>query len=156
KRWSPDGRADAAERGSALMGWWGENVPEETLSRDEASKVLRRLVRMLRPQRARVAIAVIVLMAQAAALLAGPWLVWFDIDSGLVTRDAWVLNPVVVIYLASAISGFFLGRAAIVLVARIGEGFLRELRTRLFGHVMNLSLDYFESEKTGRIVARMT
>ena len=33
-----------------LMGWfWGDNVPEETLSRDEASKVLRRLLRMLRP-----------------------------------------------------------------------------------------------------------
>ena len=49
-----------------------------------------------------------------------------------------------------------LGRIAIVLVARIGERFLRELRNRLFGHMMSLSLDYFESEKTGKIVARMT
>ena len=31
------------------MGWWGDNVPEETLSRDEATRVIRRLVRMLRP-----------------------------------------------------------------------------------------------------------
>ena len=52
--------------------------------------------------------------------------------------------------------GFFLGRIAIVLVARIGERFLKELRNRLFGHMMSLSLDYFESEKTGKIVARMT
>ena len=52
--------------------------------------------------------------------------------------------------------GFVLGRIAIVLVARIGEGFLRELRNRLFGHMMSLSLDYFETEKTGKIVARMT
>ena len=49
-----------------------------------------------------------------------------------------------------------LGRIAIVLVARIGEGFLRDLRNRLFGHMMSLSLDYFETEKTGKIVARMT
>jgi ATP-binding cassette subfamily B protein len=138
------------------VGWWGENVPEETLSRDEASKVLRRLARMLRTQRLRVVIAVFVLMGQAAALLAGPWLVSVGIDSGLAKHDARVLNTVVVIYLAIAIVGFFLGRAAIIIVARIGEGFLRDLRNRLFGHVLSLSLDYFDSEKTGRIVARMT
>ena len=32
---------------------------------------------------------------------------------------------------------------------RIGERFLRDLRNRLFGHMMSLSLDYFETEKTG-------
>ena len=37
--------------GGRLMGWWGDNVPEETLSRDEATRVVRRLLRMLRPWR---------------------------------------------------------------------------------------------------------
>ena len=50
----------------------------------------------------------------------------------------------------------FLGRLAILLVARVGEAFLRELRNRLFHHLMSLSLDFFEREKTGKIVARMT
>jgi len=49
-----------------------------------------------------------------------------------------------------------LGRAAILVVARIGEGFLRSLRNRLFRHLMSLSLDYYEKEKTGRVVSRMT
>ena len=30
------------------------------------------------------------------------------------------------------------------------------MRNRLFGHIMSLSLDYFETEKTGKIIARMT
>ena len=30
------------------------------------------------------------------------------------------------------------------------------MRNRVFSHVMSLSLDFFETEKTGRIVARMT
>ena len=38
---------------------------------------------------------------------------------------------------SSRSSGFVLGRLAIVLVARIGEGFLRDLRNRLFGHLMS-------------------
>jgi ATP-binding cassette subfamily B protein len=142
------------------MGWWGDSVPEETLSRDETSRVLRRLFRMLRPQRALIAVATLVLMGQAGALLAGPALVRHGIDAGLLSHDgkgdAGALNLSVALYLSMAIIGLFLGRAAIVLVARVGEAFLRELRNRLFGHTMSLSLDYFETEKTGKIVARMT
>ena len=66
------------------------------------------------------------------------------------------LNRAVVIYLVMALLGFVLGRAAIILVARIGEGFLRRMRNRLFSHLMSLSLGYFETEKTGKIIARMT
>ena len=34
-----------------MGGFWSDSVPEETLSRDEAGKILRRLFRMLRPQK---------------------------------------------------------------------------------------------------------
>jgi ATP-binding cassette subfamily B protein len=142
------------------MGFWSENVPEETLTRDEASKVMRRLFRMLRPYRVRILFATVVLMAQAAALLAGPALVRYGIDNGLphgdFDGDAGALNLAVACYLALAFAGFALGRASILLVARIGESFLRELRNRVFRHLMGLSLDYFEKDKTGRVVARMT
>jgi len=142
------------------MGRWVESVPDETLSRDEATRVVRRLMLMLRPQRALIGISTLVLMAQAATLLAGPLLVKHGIDAGLphgnFHGDVGALNLTVVIYLVVAVIGFVLGRIAIILVARIGERFLQELRERLFGHMMSLSLDYFETEKTGKIVARMT
>jgi ATP-binding cassette subfamily B protein len=137
-------------------GYWGDSVPEETLSREEAEKVLKRLFAMLRPQRIAIAGAALVLMAQAAALSAGPLLVRYGIDHGIRKRDAGALNLAVVIYLGLALAGLVLGRLAILFVARIGESFLRSMRNRLFSHLMSLSLDYFETEKTGRIVARMT
>ena len=49
-----------------------------------------------------------------------------------------------------------LGRTAIILTARIGETFLRDLRARVFRHLLDLGLDFFEREQTGRLVARMT
>jgi len=57
--------------------------------------------------------------------------------------NASALDHTVIAYLVVAFAGLVLGRLAIVLVARIGEGFLRDLRNRLFGHMMSLSLDYF-------------
>src|SRR6185295_5074379 len=143
--------------GRAVMGgFWSESVPEETLTRDEAGKVVRRLLRMLRPQKWAIVAAVFVLVLQAAALLAGPALVAYGIDQGIRKQDGAALNRAVLVYLALAFVGLVLGRLAIILVARIGEGFLRYLRNRLFSHLMSLSLDYFETEMTGRIVARMT
>ena len=139
-----------------MSGFWSDSVPEETLSREETEKVLRRLFAMLRPQRAAIAGATLVLLAQAAALSAGPLLVRYGIDHGIRKRDAGALNLAVVVYLALALVGLVLGRLAILFVARIGESFLRTMRNRLFSHLMSLSLDYFETEKTGKIVARMT
>jgi len=139
-----------------MGGFWSDNVPEETLSRDEAKGVLKRLFAMLRPQRAAIVVATLVLMAQAAALSAGPLLVKYGIDHGIRNKDAGALNLAVVVYLGLAVAGLVLGRLAILYVARIGESFLRTIRNRLFSHLMGLSLDYFETEKTGKIVARMT
>ena len=137
-------------------GYWGDAVVEETLSREEAAHVLRRLFRMLRPDTRSIVVAVFVLVGQAGALLAGPALVAYGIDAGIAKHNAGALNRAVIVYLAMALLGYVLGRAAINLVANIGEGFLRRMRNRLFGHIMSLSLDYFETEKTGKIIARMT
>lgn len=143
------------------MGWF-EAVPEEDLSRAEAAHVMRRLLRMLRPERGLILLTTTVLLAQALALLAGPWLVRYGIDRGLPDPltgspgNAGALNRAVVLYLGAALLGLALGRVAIILVARVGESFLRRLRSGLFDHMTGLSLDYFEREKAGRIVARMT
>jgi ATP-binding cassette subfamily B protein len=142
------------------VGWWSDAVPERELTRAEAERVMRRLFGMLKPRRWAMVVVALVLMAQAGALLAGPALVKYGIDKGLphgsFDGDAGALNTAVALYLVMAFAGFILGRLAIVLVARLGEGFLFDLRRRLFSHMMRLSLDYFETEKTGRIVARMT
>jgi ATP-binding cassette subfamily B protein len=117
---------------------------------------MRRLFGMVRPQRWSIAAVVVVLSAQAGTLLAGPALVRHGIDKGLRADDAGVLNRSAALYLLMAFLGLLLGRLAILMVARLGEAFLRDLRNRLFDHLMSLSLDYYEKEQTGRIVARMT
>ncbi len=137
-------------------GPFGANAVDETLSRDEAQRVIRRLMRMLRPYRGRVAVATMLLVAQVAALLAGPALVGHGIDAGLRAHDVGALNLSAGIYLAVAFAGLFLGRAVILLIARVGESFLRDLRNGLFAHLMSLGVDYFEREQTGRVIARMT
>ena len=41
-------------------------------------------------------------------------------------------------------------------MARAGQRVLFTVRTKLFRHLQTLSLDFYERERTGRLVARMT
>jgi len=89
-------------------------------------------------------------------MLAGPLLVRYGIDQGIGEGDTSALNLAGALFVVTAIGAFFFARAAILLVAQIGEKFLRDLRVRVFRHLMGLGLDFFEKEQTGRLVARMT
>lgn len=138
------------------QGHWSDAVVDEHLSRRDAAQLVRRLWAMLRPYRGRIAVASVLLVLQVVALLGGPVLVRWGIDSGLRAGNGSVVNRAALAYLALAILGLVLGRAVTIAVARIGELFLRELRGRLFRHLMSLSMGFFEREQTGRLVARMT
>ena len=137
-------------------GGFGQHAIEEKLTRHDATQVLRRLVPYLRPYRGRIVLSILLLIGQTACLLAGPALVRHGIDAGLRANDAGALNLSALIYLFAAIAGLFFGRAVIRMVAKVGEAFLRDLRSRVFRHLMSLGMDFFEREKTGKLVARMT
>jgi ATP-binding cassette subfamily B protein len=140
-----------------MRGQWVEPfVADEKLTRADATRVVRRLAALLRPYRSAIAAAAVLLVGQTAFLLAGPAFVRHGIDAGLRAGDAGALNLSAALYLAAAIAGLILGRLVILSVARVGETFLRDLRRRVFRHLMSLGMDYFEREKTGRLVARMT
>ncbi len=129
---------------------------DEKLSRDEARHVVRRSMRLLRPYRRSVIVAAIVLVAQTACILAGPALVRYGIDSGLSHHDAGALNLAAALYLGVALAALVLGRQVVWQVSRIAERFLRDLRTMVFRHLLTLGMDFYEREKTGQLVARLT
>jgi ATP-binding cassette, subfamily B, bacterial len=137
------------------QGHWAEGVPEETLTRAQAQQVLRRLFRMLRPYWGSMALVTLMLVGQVGALLGGPALVGHGIDA-IRHRDRTTLDRSALLYLLLAFVALVMGRLVIRLIARMGESFLRGLRMRVFQHLMTLSMDFFETEKTGRLVARMT
>lgn len=142
-----------------MRGGWVESGPlddESRIDRAAAGRVVLRLGRMLRPQRRAILRAVFLLIFQTAALLASPLVVRYAVDAGLVGKSGRAINIAAVMYLVLAVASALLGRSVIWAVSRIGEDFLRSLRARVFRHLINLDLGFFEREKTGRLVARMT
>ncbi|HXQ55145.1 MAG TPA: ABC transporter ATP-binding protein, partial [Actinomycetes bacterium] len=111
---------------------------------------------LVRPHRGLVVLASLAVLVQTGASLAMPYLVKVAIDQGVTPRDLAVLNRVALAYLVLAGVQFLAGRVEVRTVARAGQRVLLSVRTRLFRHLQTLSLDFYERERTGRLVARMT
>ncbi|MGB5757763.1 MAG: ABC transporter ATP-binding protein, partial [Acidimicrobiales bacterium] len=88
--------------------------------------------------------------------LAGPLLVRRAIDRGLQVGDRGQLNLSVGLYIAAAAAAYLTYRLAIVNLAHVGEGFLRDLRNRVFSRMLRQSLPFYDREKSGVLVSRMT
>jgi ATP-binding cassette subfamily B protein len=129
---------------------------EDKLEPGEAQRVVRRTMQLLRPWWGRIAVAMLCIAAQVGCLLAGPVLVRHGIDAGLDAGDPGAIDLSAALYVVVAVAALVFGRLSILLTAQIGETFLRDLRVRVFRHLLELGLEFFEREQTGRLVSRMT
>ncbi len=118
--------------------------------------MIRRAARMLRPYRREVRASIALVFVSTAAVLAGPYLLKYGIDKGITPGDAGALNLAIGTYIVVAIIAYVTTRTQVLLVSRSGEGFLRDLRIRVFQHLLRLSMPFYDREKAGVIVSRMT
>ena len=70
--------------------------------------------------------------------------------------DSGVLRNAVIAYLVVVAGAYFASRQQYVLINRAGEGFLPRLRVRVFDHIQRQSLAFFDRNKSGVLIARMT
>ncbi|MCK9876526.1 ABC transporter ATP-binding protein/permease [Frankia sp. Ag45/Mut15] len=127
-------------------------------SRRSPDGLLVRTLLLLRPRWPMVALAVMLLATTTATALAGPWILRHAIDEGLVgdRPDTGVITRAGILYLSLAVTGLVLSRLQAELVGRIGEWFVRELRSRTVDHVMAMSVRYFDRTPAGVLVSRLT
>ncbi len=141
------------------MTWMGGIVVDEDqqLDRGDARRVVRRTFRMMRQYRGGMFRALLLITGWTMCQLSGPVILGLVIDHGLTSHHSMTVVEIggIVYLCAAAFMGVF-ERAQIMLVNRIGESFLRDLRSRVFRHILSLSMSFFDREQTGRLVSRMT
>jgi ATP-binding cassette subfamily B protein len=114
---------------------------------------------LLAPHKARVALAMVMITLQQAALQVGPLLVSYAIDRAIPAlrdHDAGPLVAVAAGYLGCAALATLLQRSFIRLSGVINQAILLEMRRRIFRHAQALSLDFHERYTSGRIISRAT
>ncbi|GAA1314570.1 ABC transporter ATP-binding protein [Leucobacter albus] len=146
----------------SVRGTRGEDRSSYTREESRAirKRSLRLLASLLGPFRRLIILTAGVVIASAVFRAIGPSLIAFGIDEALpaaVERGDWL--PAIGISLAYLVIGG--GGAAlvgwyVVLIAKLTQAVMLELRTRIFRHTQRLSLEFHEGYTSGRIISRQT
>ncbi|MCA3456852.1 MAG: ABC transporter ATP-binding protein [Rhodobacter sp.] len=113
------------------------------------------LLGFLRPYRVGLWLGIALIVADTLAGLAGPALVGIGLD-GINADRGETLWLVVAGFALVILAGWVIGRAIVLQTARTAERILFALRIRVFAQLQRQSLDRFEREESGRIMARAT
>jgi len=114
------------------------------------------LVRLTLPYRGRTALALGTLLLYTLVALAPPYLAKLAIDEGIKKTDLERLTWIVIVFLGSALLALALSSANTYLTGWTGERVLADLRNKLFRHLERLSLGFYERNRAGVIISRIT
>jgi ATP-binding cassette subfamily B protein len=114
------------------------------------------LVRLTAPYRRRTILAIVALLAATATSLAPPYLAKLAIDDGIRQEDLTLLGWIVAALLAAGLLNWGASVAQTYLTGWVGERILTDLRRRLFRHLQRLSLGYYERNRAGTVISRLT
>ncbi len=117
---------------------------------------LLRLVAFAKPHRGRLALALLSLFAGNLIGLAFPKLVQFMVDAAFIDRDFTKLNRIGLIILASFALQAVFGFVRLYLFSFVSERVLADIRTKLYNHLLQLPLSFFDNRRTGELVSRVT
>ena len=147
--------------GGSGMGGWGmmrsmrdrEKIAGKKVSRATA----RRIVAFAGPYRHDITVFLIAVVFDALIGVATPVLAGRIIN--VITRGGPRAGHVILL-IAATIAGLAVLDAALSLLqrwysARIGEGIILDLRTRVFDHVQRMPLQFFSRTQTGALVSRL-
>jgi ABC-type multidrug transport system fused ATPase/permease subunit len=116
----------------------------------------RRLLGLVRPYRMGAIVSILSLLVGVGASLAGPALAREAIDQGIVAHDHRALALWVGGFVLAALVGWAAVTIQTYSTSWVGRRVLSDLRIDLFAHIQRLELGYFERERAGRIISRLT
>jgi ATP-binding cassette subfamily B protein/subfamily B ATP-binding cassette protein MsbA len=118
-------------------------------------QVVRRLIRLLRPFGAQVALSLLLIIISAATQGAAPFLTGVAIDRFIDVGDRSGLGLVMAALAAVYIVGAFATRFQIYVMSSVGQKLLANLRQQVFDKIESLSLQYLESKQSGDLMSRL-
>ncbi|MDR0841960.1 MAG: ABC transporter ATP-binding protein, partial [Acidobacteriota bacterium] len=133
-----------------------DNNEEEVLGKAYDARLMRRLLRYLRPYRGTATLAVVCLVAGSALSILQPYLIKVAIDRHIRTYDLTGLGVVSAFYVLTLIGCFVLSYGQTWLINLTGQKIMRDLRMEIFRHLQKMDVSFFDKNPVGRLMTRVT
>ena len=129
---------------------------EEALGKAYDARLMRRLLKYLKPYRWHVAGALLVLLLGSWMAIIGPWVTQRVIDEAIPTRDRGLLIQLIAIYGAAITGGFILEYARALVTTWLGQSVMYDLRKEIFEKLQKADLRFYDRNPIGRLMTRIT
>jgi ATP-binding cassette subfamily B protein len=145
KVWQP-GSHLTMQRGAEVADW----------SWRRTARRVSTLARLAAPYKLRTSLAVATLLAATVTSLAPPYLAKLALDDGIREQDYRKLVLIVVAFVVAGLLNWVTSALQTYFTGWTGERILADLRNTLFRHLQRLSLGFFERNRAGVIISRLT
>lgn len=115
----------------------------------------KRMLRFSRPYAGLLSIFLIVVIVDAVAGVAGPFVYKDIINNGILKQNVPLIIELAVLAGALGALDATLGLAQSYLAAKVGSRIVLLLRTKLFDHIQKMPLAFFTRTQTGALVSRL-
>jgi ATP-binding cassette subfamily B multidrug efflux pump len=131
-------------------------IPSEDLPQKGFDpEVTRQIFGFLTPYKLPLAGALLLMAITSAAAAAGPYLVKVALDSGIGQGDPWVLRNAVLAYIGTAVLQWATVYFRVIIMARVGQSIIFDLRAQMFARLQELSMSFFNRYSVGRVIVRV-
>ncbi|MCL2754272.1 MAG: ABC transporter ATP-binding protein/permease [Oscillospiraceae bacterium] len=103
----------------------------------------------------RIALGIFLSLLSIAAGLAGPVIAMFAIDTSIPNGDVPLLLKLAAAMFAAVFAGVFFAQRRSIVMTRVGQDIIHDIREDLFAHLQKLSFEYYDSRPHGKILVRL-
>jgi ATP-binding cassette subfamily B protein len=132
------------------------DVRVEDWSWQRTARRVSTLARLTAPYKLRTALAILSLLAATLTALVPPYLAKLALDDGIRQQDLQALTVIVALFVVAGLANLATSAAQTYFTGWTGERILADLRNRLFRHLQRLSLGFYERNRAGVIISRLT
>jgi ATP-binding cassette subfamily B protein len=122
----------------------------------DVKKSISRLLNFFSPYKFTLIFVFILVIIYTLASLAGPYLTGIAIDQYIIPGDLPGLARIAVLMLGAFLTSSLLQIVSGWIMAGISQSALKQLRTDLFGHLQQLSLGFYDKNRAGDLMSRLT
>lgn len=128
---------------------------EEGKPKGKAAQYLMRLWPFFSPYLGRVAAAAVLLAVSSGLGMLGPVLLKRAIDVNIKNNDLSGLGITSLLYLAVQAAAILAGYFQSIWLAQVGERGTADLKQKLFQHLLNLPVSFFDRTPVGKLISRV-
>jgi ATP-binding cassette subfamily B protein len=143
-------------------GMRGMRGPMRSFARDKSvtqhkisADVRRRIFRFAAPYKKLLSVFLVVVILDAAVGAVNPLILREIINKGILGHNSALIVDLAFIVAGLAVVDACFAFISRIISARIGEGLIFDMRTRIFAHVQKMPLAFFTRTQTGALVSRL-